>query len=60
MVAPVLEQAHPEQAAQLAEANQALATEVSDGDAQRVLPLSEALAEQLASVNPLLAAADQE
>ena len=60
LVAPVLEQAHPEQAAQLAEANQALATEVSHGDAQRVLPLSEALAEQLASVNPLLAAADQE
>ena len=60
LVAPVLEQAHPEQAAQLAEANQALATEVSGGDAQRVLPLSEALAEQLASVNPLLAAADQE
>ena len=60
LVAPVLEQAHPEQAAQLAEANQALATEVSDGDAQRVLPLSEALAEQLASVNPLLAAADKE
>ena len=60
LVAPVLEQAHPEQAAQLAEANQALATEVSGGDAQRVLPLSEALAEQLASVNPLLAAADKE
>ena len=58
LVAPVLEQAHPEQAAQLAEANQALAAEVSEGSAPSVLPLTEALAAQLANVNPLLAAAN--
>ncbi|MGI3130216.1 iron uptake system protein EfeO [Halopseudomonas pachastrellae] len=58
LVAPVLEQAHPEQAAQLTEANQALAAEVSEGSAPSVLPLTEALAAQLANVNPLLAAAN--
>ncbi len=58
LVAPVLEQAHPEQAAQLAEANQALAAEVSEGSVPSVLPLTEALAAQLANVNPLLAAAN--
>ena len=58
LVVPVLQQAHPEQAAQLAEANQALAAQMSEGSAPTVLPLTEALAAQLANVNPLLAAAN--
>ncbi|MEB3733209.1 hypothetical protein ULF88_01580 [Halopseudomonas pachastrellae] len=57
LVVPVLQQAHPEQAAQLSEANQALAAQMSEGSAPSVLPLTEALAAQLANVNPLLAAA---
>lgn len=58
LVVPVLQQAHPEQAAHLAEANQALAAQMSEGIAPSVLPLTEALAAQLANVNPLLAAAN--
>lgn len=57
LLAPVLQQAHPQEAHALQAASAALAEQLPDADTQALLLASQQLADQLASVNALLAGA---
>lgn len=57
LLAPVLQQAHPQEAEALQAASAALAEQLSGADTQTLLQASQQLADQLASVNALLAGA---
>jgi hypothetical protein len=57
LLLPVLQQAHPQESEALQAANASLAEQVPDADTQTLLQASQQLADQLASVNALLASA---
>ncbi|MEL0169500.1 MAG: cupredoxin domain-containing protein [Pseudomonadaceae bacterium] len=57
LLAPVLQQAHPQEAQALQAASAALAEQLPHADTQALLLASQQLADQLASVNALLAGA---
>lgn len=57
LLTPVLQQAHPQEAAELVAASEELTVQLAEADAAVLLQASQQLAEQLASVNALLATA---
>jgi len=57
LLAPVLQQRHPQQAEELRAASDALTVQLAEADTAALLQSSQQLADQLASVNALLAAA---
>lgn len=57
LLAPVLQQRHPQQAEELRAASDALTAQLAEADTAALLQSSQQLADQLASVNALLAAA---
>lgn len=57
LLAPVLQQRHPQQAEELGAASDALTVQLAEADTAALLQSSQQLADQLASVNALLAAA---